>query len=125
MINARLHYKLLAIKKKAQAVYAEVINDVGRNIYEVITTIQDALVEEQILLWHSVRAHKVEANASGYLTTVRLKLTFIDIKEGEEASLTSYGDGYDAQDAGTTKAVSQAYIDTLMTMFTNYACQYS
>jgi len=120
----RLSAKLLAIRKQTQVHYHELIKDDGRNIYETIQTIFDALSQHHIWVWHSVHNQKVTAHASGYLTSVEVIITFVDTTCEETHRISAYGDSFNSEDEGSAKATSQAYINALMATFTHYTCRY-
>lgn len=66
---------------------------------------------------HSVRTHTTAKGNTEYIVTVEVEFIFMDGETGEMISFTTFGEGQDAGDKGTYKAITGAQKYALMKSF--------
>src|SRR5690625_1557117 len=66
---------------------------------------------------HSIREHTNRKGNIEYITTVEVEFTFMDGESGETITFTTFGEGQDAGDKGTYKAITGAQKYALMKAF--------
>lgn len=84
---------------------------------DVLETLKEELVKHKIMLLTSSKLVEVkekpkidknENKVVEFITTVETSHTFIDSESGEQATITSVGQGYDSLDKGASKAITAA-----------------
>jgi hypothetical protein len=89
---------------------------------DVNEKVREELAKRNIIMIPSVKSHQIRehVNRKGnteYIATVEVEFTFMDGDTGETISFTTYGEGQDAGDKGTYKAITGAQKYALMKAF--------
>lgn len=89
---------------------------------DVSEVVRNELAKRNVIMIPSVescdyREHINRNNNVEYITTVKMEFTFIDGESGEQVKFTTYGEGQDAGDKGTYKAITGAQKYALMKLF--------
>ena len=89
---------------------------------DVNEKIREVLAERNVIMIpsvknHSVREHVNRKGHTEYIVTVEVEFTFMDGETGETIVFTTFGEGQDAGDKGTYKAITGAQKYALMKAF--------
>lgn len=89
---------------------------------DVSEVVRNELAERNIIMIPTMlscthREHINRNNNTEYITTVEMEFNFIDGDSGESLKLTMFGEGQDAGDKGTYKAITGAQKYALMKLF--------
>jgi len=118
--------KLVEVMKQVKYIQKTGFNDFHRYKYaqeaDVSEKVREVLAEQNVVMIPNVKTHTVREhiNAKGkteYIVTVEVEFTFIDGDTGETITFTMYGEGQDAGDKGTYKAITGAQKYALMKAF--------
>ncbi|MEB3103052.1 ERF family protein [Ferviditalea candida] len=126
MSEKTLVKKLVEVMK-----HVKYIQKTGKNTFhnynyateaDVNEKVREVLAENNVILIPNVKshAHREHINAKGkteYIVTVEVEFTFIDGDSGERITFTTFGEGQDAGDKGTYKAITGAQKYALMKAF--------
>lgn len=123
MSEKKLVNKLVEVMKKVKYIPKTGENTFHNYKYateaDVNERVRDALSEQGVVMIPNVKSHsyREHINAKGkteYIVTVEVEFSFIDGETGEIISFTTYGEGQDAGDKGTYKAITGAQKYALM-----------
>lgn len=126
MTEKKLVKKLVEVMKEVKYIQKTGFNDFHRYKYateaDVNEKVREVLAEHNVVMIPNVKSHSVRehTNAKGkveYIVTAEVEFTFMDGDTGEMISFTMYGEGQDAGDKGTYKAVTGAQKYALMKAF--------
>lgn len=118
--------KLAEVMKRVKYIRKAGFNDFHRYAYateaDVNEHVREVLAELNVVMIPNVKSHSVRehVNAKGkteYIVTVGVEFTFYDGDSGETITFMTYGEGQDAGDKGTYKAITGAQKYALMKAF--------
>lgn len=118
--------KLAEVMKRVKYIRKAGFNDFHRYTYateaDVNEHVREVLAELNVVMIPNVKSHSVRehVNAKGkteYIVTVGVEFTFYDGDSGETITFMTYGEGQDAGDKGTYKAITGAQKYALMKAF--------
>jgi len=89
--------------------------DVNEHVREVLAELNVVMIPNVVS--HSVREHINAKGKTEYIVTVGVDFTFHDGETGETITFRTYGEGQDAGDKGTYKAITGAQKYALMKAF--------
>jgi len=122
----KLVSKLAEVMKRVRYIQKTGVNDFHRYKYateaDVNEHVREVLAELNVVMIpnvvsHSVREHINAKGKTEYIVTVGVDFTFFDGETGETITFRTYGEGQDAGDKGTYKAVTGAQKYALMKAF--------
>lgn len=90
-------------------------SDVSERVREVLSSLNVIMLPD--VVEHSTREHVNRKGHTEYISTVKVKFTFIDGETNEELSIHSVGEGQDAGDKAVYKAITGATKYALMKAF--------
>lgn len=120
------------VKKLAEVMkQVKYIQKTGRNTFhnynyateaDVNEKVREVLAEQNVIMIPNVKSqsYREHINNKGkteYITTAEVEFTFIDGETGETIAFTTFGEGQDAGDKGTYKAITGAQKYALMKTF--------
>lgn len=126
MTEKKLVKKLAEVMKQVKYIEKRGFNKFHKYSYatesDVSDAVRDLLAEQNVIMLpdvikHEVREHTNRHNNIEYISTVKVKFTFIDGETGESLSIHSVGEGQDAGDKGVYKAITGATKYALMKVF--------
>lgn len=126
MSEMKLVKKLVEVMKQVKYIQKTGFNDFHRYRYateaDVNEKVREVLADHNVVLIPNVKSHSVRehTNAKGkteYIVTVGVEFTFYDGDSGETITFMTYGEGQDAGDKGTYKAITGAQKYALMKAF--------
>lgn len=126
MSERKLVKKLAEVMKQVKYIQKTGFNDFHRYRYateaDVNEKVREVLADHNVVLIPNVKSHSVRehTNAKGkteYIVTVGVEFTFYDGDSGETITFMTYGEGQDAGDKGTYKAITGAQKYALMKAF--------
>lgn len=122
----KLVSKLAEVMKRVRYIQKTGVNDFHRYKYateaDVNEHVREVLAELNVVMIpnvvsHSVREHINAKGKTEYIVTVGVDFTFHDGETGETITFRTYGEGQDAGDKGTYKAITGAQKYALMKAF--------
>jgi hypothetical protein len=122
----KLVSKLAEVMKRVRYIQKTGVNDFHRYKYateaDVNEHVREVLAELNVVMIpnvvsHSVREHTNAKGKTEYIVTVAVDFTFFDGETGETITFRTYGEGQDAGDKGTYKAITGAQKYALMKAF--------
>jgi hypothetical protein len=126
MSDKQLVKKLAEVMMQVKYIPKNGYNEFNRYKYateaDVNEKVREELAKRNIIMIPSVKSHQIRehVNRKGnteYIATVEVEFTFMDGDTGETISFTTYGEGQDAGDKGTYKAITGAQKYALMKAF--------
>ena len=126
MSERKLVSKLAEVLKRVKYIQKAGFNDFHRYKYateaDVNEHVREVLAELNVVMIpnvvsHSVREHINAKGKTEYIVTVGVDFTFHDGETGETITFRTYGEGQDAGDKGTYKAITGAQKYALMKAF--------
>lgn len=126
MSERKLVGKLAEVMKRVKYIQKAGFNDFHRYKYateaDVNEQVREVLAELNVVMIPNVKNHsyREHINKNGkveYIVTVEVEFTFYDGDTGETISFTTFGEGQDAGDKGTYKAITGAQKYALMKAF--------
>ena len=126
MSERKLVSKLAEVMKRVKYIQKAGFNEFHRYKYateaDVNEQVREVLAELNVVMIPNIKSHSVREhiNAKGkteYIVTVCVEFTFHDGETGESITFCTYGEGQDAGDKGTYKAITGAQKYALMKVF--------
>lgn len=126
MSEKKLVLKLVEVMKQVKYIQKTGTNSFHNYKYateaDVNEKVREVLAEQGVMLIPNVKSqsYREHINKNGkteYIVTVEVEFTFIDGETGETISFTTFGEGQDAGDKGTYKAITGAQKYALMKAF--------
>ena len=126
MSDKQLVKKLAEVMMQVKYIPKNGYNEFNRYKYateaDVNEKVREELAKRNVIMIPSVKSHQIRehVNRKGnteYIATVEVEFTFMDGDTGETISFTTYGEGQDAGDKGTYKAITGAQKYALMKAF--------
>lgn len=126
MSEKKLVKKLVEVMKQVKYIQKTGTNSFHNYKYateaDVNEKVREVLAEHNVIMIPNVKSHayREHINAKGkteYIVTVEVEFTFTDGDTGETISFTTFGEGQDAGDKGTYKAITGAQKYALMKAF--------
>lgn len=126
MNERRLVVKLAEVMKEVKYIQKTGYNNFHKYKYateaDVNEKVREELAKRNVVLIpnvknHAVREHMTAKGNREYIVTVEVEFTFYDGDTGETITFTTYGEGQDAGDKGTYKAITGAQKYALMKAF--------
>lgn len=118
--------KLANVMKEVKYIEKKGYNKFSKYKYatesDVSEKVRESLAEQNVIMLpdvieHSTREHTNRKGFIEYISTVKVKFTFIDGDTGEEVSIHSVGEGQDSGDKAVYKAITGATKYALMKAF--------
>lgn len=126
MNEKKLVQKLAEVMKQVKYIAKNGYNEFNRYKYateaDVNEKVREVLAEQNVIMIpnmksHNVREHTNRKGNTEYIVTAEVEFTFMDGDSGETISFTVFGEGQDAGDKATYKAVTGAQKYALMKAF--------
>lgn len=126
MSELKLVSKLADVMKEVKYIEKKGFNKFHKYKYateaDVADKIREVLAEKNVLMVpnmksHNTREHTTANGKTEYIVTVEMEFTFYDGETGEKISYTIFGEGQDAGDKGTYKAITGAQKYALLKVF--------
>lgn len=126
MNDRKLVSKLAQVMQEVKYVQKTGYNSFHKYKYateaDVNEKVREELAKRNVVLIPNVKKHAVREHITAkgnreYIVTVEVEFTFFDGDTGETITFTTYGEGQDAGDKGTYKAITGAQKYALMKAF--------
>lgn len=126
MSERKLVKKLAEVMKEVQYIQKRGFNNFHKYSYateaDVNDHVRESLAKRNVIMipnvkTHSYREHTNNSGKKEYIVTVEVEFTFHDGDTGETMTFTTFGEGQDAGDKGTYKAITGAQKYALMKAF--------